>query len=120
MLVCDGRSHSKKITLLSSLATSFVCCASYVGSHHLSLLLNLFDSDPVVEICGTNSIKLSKFNTKKVFECCFDSVMGATSSQADVYKIVEKCTSSVLEGTNSTIFAYGQTGSGKVHYLLVG
>ena len=86
------------------------CCFIYVIN-----LLNY--ADEVIEVFNENTIKLSKHDSKKVFECEFDAVAGPTSSQADVYAIVKKCTLSVLDGTNSTIFAYGQTGSGKVNIV---
>lgn len=49
----------------------------------------------------------------------FDRVLGAGSSQADVY---EQCVRSLvvdsfLQGFNATILAYGQTGSGKTHTM---
>ena len=40
-------------------------------------------------------------------------MLGARSSQADVFNEVEPLVLSVLDGFNVCIFAYGQTGAGK-------
>merc|ERR1712166_642552 len=48
---------------------------------------------------------------KRKFE--FDQVLGANSTQEQVYSTVAPLISSVLDGYNVCIFAYGQTGSGK-------
>ena len=53
----------------------------------------------------------SKGVGKRTFE--FDQVLGANSTQEQVYSTVAPLISSVLDGYNVCIFAYGQTGSGK-------
>lgn len=70
------------------------------------------EEDGVIDIQDGTS--LSVLDGKKSFQCAYDAVLGFNSNQADVYATVRECTSSVLDGFNSTIFAYGQTGSGKV------
>ena len=99
--------------------THSICSLSYwrLGCCNCPVYLSNI-TDKVVEIVDENMIQLSKNNSKKVFKCQFDAVAGPSSSQAEIYTIVKKCTLSVLDGTNSTIFAYGQTGSGKVFITL--
>lgn len=75
-------------------------------------LLN--NSDSSVELLGDKSLNVTSADGRKSFNCAYDAVLGPSSSQSDVYDVVRTCTSSVLDGFNSTIFAYGQTGSGKV------
>lgn len=53
----------------------------------------------------------SKGVGKRNFE--FDQVLGANSTQMQVYSTVAPLISSALDGYNVCIFAYGQTGSGK-------
>ncbi|KAK4285751.1 hypothetical protein QN277_002402 [Acacia crassicarpa] len=43
----------------------------------------------------------------------FDSVFGPQVDQADIFKEMVPCVTSVLDGFNVCIFAYGQTGTGK-------
>lgn len=71
-------------------------------------------AETVVDIQSNTSLAIFGADGKRSFQCSFDAVLGPLSSQAEVYHTVRDCTSSVLEGFNSTIFAYGQTGSGKV------
>eukprot|EP00605_Chrysophyceae_sp_TOSAG23-4_P002876 GSChrysophyteH1.ASY1.ANO1.3171.1 assembled CDS len=52
-------------------------------------------------------------NKSRMFHCTYDQVLGPSASQLDVYNSVSKCTKSVIDGFNATVFAYGQTGSGK-------
>lgn len=68
----------------------------------------------VVSIHSATELEVLNADGKRSFQCSFDGVLGPSSSQEDVYNIVNTCTHSVLDGFNSTIFAYGQTGSGKV------
>ena len=72
------------------------------------------NNDSIVEVINNQSLNVTSSDGKKSFRCSFDSVLGPTSSQTDVYSIVRSCTESVLDGFKSTVFAYGQTGSGKV------
>ena len=51
--------------------------------------------------------------------CTFDTVLGPSSSQEDVYGPVGDCVDVVSKGYNATVLAYGQTGSGKTHTMLV-
>ena len=53
-----------------------------------------------VDILDNNSLTVRSGDRKKSFNCSFDSVLGASSTQQDVYKIVKHCTDSVLEGFN--------------------
>jgi hypothetical protein len=52
-------------------------------------------------------------------QCCFCTLAGEESTQADVFEDCQRIVSSVLNGYNGTILAYGQTGSGKTHSLIV-
>ncbi len=72
------------------------------------------NNDSVVDIYDQQTLLVTSADKKKSFQCSFDSVLGPSTSQAEVYETVRGCTRSVLDGFNSTIFAYGQTGSGKV------
>jgi len=72
------------------------------------------NQESVVDIVDKQSLTVTSSDGKKVFKCTYDSVLGMSSTQLDVYNVVRSCTESVLDGFNSTIFAYGQTGSGKV------
>ena len=49
--------------------------------------------------------------------CTFDTVLGPSSSQEDVYGHVGDCVDVVSKGYNATVLAYGQTGSGKTHTM---
>jgi len=69
--------------------------------------------ETVVDIHSANSLAVTNADGKRQFQCAFDAVLGPFSTQSEVYRTVQGCTRSVLEGVNSTIFAYGQTGSGK-------
>jgi len=80
----------------------------------LSQLEIIDNQDSVVDIVDKQSLTVTSSDGKKVFKCTYDSVLGISSTQLDVYDVVRNCTESVLDGFNSTIFAYGQTGSGKV------
>ena len=62
-------------------------------------------------------MEVESMNAKSKFVCSFDSVIPPQASQQDVYNTVKLCTSSVINGFNSTIFAYGQTGSGKTYTM---
>lgn len=75
------------------------------------------NNDSVVSILNDQSLNVTSADGKKSFRCSFDSVLGPTSTQSEVYSIVRSCTESVIDGFNSTIFAYGQTGSGKVGHI---
>eukprot|EP01032_Pedospumella_encystans_P017624 gene17624-20078_t len=75
------------------------------------------NNDSVVSILNDQSLNVTSADGKKSFRCSFDSVLGPTSTQNEVYGVVRICTESVIEGFNSTIFAYGQTGSGKTHSM---
>ena len=77
------------------------------------------NNDSVVSILNDQSLNVTSADGKKSFRCSFDSVLGPTSTQNEVYGVVRSCTESVIEGFNSTIFAYGQTGSGKVRLILI-
>ena len=80
----------------------------------LSQLEVIENQESVVDIVDKQSLTVTSSDGKKVFKCTYDSVLGMSSTQLDVYTVVRSCTESVLDGFNSTIFAYGQTGSGKV------
>ena len=82
----------------------------------LSQLEVIENQDCVVDIVDQQSLTVTSSDGKKVFKCSYDSVLGMSSTQSDVYNVVRSCTESVLDGFNSTIFAYGQTGSGKVSH----
>jgi hypothetical protein len=71
-------------------------------------------NESVIDLLDKQSLVVTSLDGKKTFQCKFDSIVGPSSTQKEVYDIVRGCTKSVLEGFNSTIFAYGQTGSGKV------
>ena len=71
-------------------------------------------AETVVDIQSETTLAVTNADGKRTFQCAFDSVLGPFSTQTEVYRTVQGCTQSVLEGFNSTIFAYGQTGSGKV------
>ena len=49
----------------------------------------------------------------KTNEYIFDTVFGAESTQADVFKEVSELVRSAMDGYSVCIFSYGQTGSGK-------
>ena len=65
-------------------------------------------TESVIDIIGPSSLSVATSDSKRSFQCSFDSVLGPQSSQLDVYQTVRECTVSVLQGFNSTIFAYGQ------------
>lgn len=67
----------------------------------------------VVEVQGAQELSVTNADGTRAFQCAFDAVLGPTANQFDVYRTVQGCTNSVLNGVNATIFAYGQTGSGK-------
>ena len=69
--------------------------------------------ESAVTIKSDTMMEVESLNAKSKFVCSFDSVVPPQASQQDVYNTVKLCTSSVINGFNSTIFAYGQTGSGK-------
>lgn len=71
------------------------------------------DSNLCVDIQSNTSLSLFNSENKRTFHCSFDAILGPSATQSDVYNILKSCTSSVLDGFNTTIFAYGQTGSGK-------
>ena len=64
-------------------------------------------SDSSVSIHDNISLTVFNPETRKQFNCAFDSVLGEGSQQEDVYSILQTCTQSVTNGFNSTIFAYG-------------
>lgn len=64
-------------------------------------------SDYGVTVHDTTSLTVFNAETRKQFNCAFDTVLGDSSRQEDVYKILQTCTQSVTNGFNSTIFAYG-------------
>jgi kinesin family protein 3/17 len=66
-----------------------------------------------IDIQSNTTLAVANTDGKRMFNCTYDHVLGPTSTQEELYGIVNKCTSSVIEGFNATIFAYGQTGSGK-------
>ncbi len=66
-----------------------------------------------IDIQSSTTLAVANTDGKRVFNCTYDHVLGPSSTQAELYDIVKKCTISVVEGFNATIFAYGQTGSGK-------
>ena len=53
----------------------------------------------------------------KRFECSFDKVFSARTTQEGVWEFVKGAVAETLKGYNSTIFAYGQTGSGKTYTM---
>jgi hypothetical protein len=65
-------------------------------------------SDSGVSVHDPTSLTVFNAETRKQFNCAFDTVLGAESCQEDVYGILQTCTQSVTSGFNSTIFAYGE------------
>lgn len=57
--------------------------------------------------------KISIDTEEQSVEAAFDGILSEQSTQAEVYKQLEYCRDSVINGFNSSILAYGQTGSGK-------
>jgi kinesin family protein 3/17 len=68
-------------------------------------------------ITSPQSLTIKTYDNRKTYNCSYDTVLGPSASQAQVYDTVKDCTLSVMQGVNSTIFAYGQTGSGKTHSM---
>ena len=77
----------------------------------------LEQQESAITIKSDTMMEVESVNAKSKFVCSFDSVVPPQASQQDVYNTVKLCTSSVINGFNSTIFAYGQTGSGKTHTM---
>jgi hypothetical protein len=48
----------------------------------------------------------------------FNNILHPTSSQKDVFCLVEDSIKQFLNGINITIFAYGQTGAGKTYSMI--
>ena len=71
----------------------------------------------VIAFDGNQKLSITNAEGNRTFQCEFDHIFDPKTSQESVYTSVRECTSSVLDGFNSTIFAYGQTGSGKTHTM---
>ena len=66
---------------------------------------------------GSNALEYKKENSECV-RSKFDSVLGPTTTQEEVYSLLNnEVISSLFTGYNATVFAYGQTGSGKTHTM---
>ena len=75
------------------------------------------DENGVIAFEGNQKLSITNADGNRTFQCEFDHIFDPKTSQETVYASVRECTSSVLDGFNSTIFAYGQTGSGKTHTM---
>ena len=73
----------------------------------------LRSQESAASIVSETMMEVESMNSKSKFVCSYDRVFGPETDQQGIYDVVQTCTSSVLDGFNSTVFAYGQTGSGK-------
>lgn len=74
------------------------------------------ESVDVTEIMNDEELVIHRDSqTKTKYE--YDRVLGQTSSQDEVFEVVQPLCVSVLDGFNVCIFAYGQTGSGKTYTM---
>ena len=69
-------------------------------------------SDIVTQVDGAAN-KIAIETDEQSVHASFDGILSEDSTQESVYKQVEYCRDSVINGFNSSILAYGQTGSGK-------
>ncbi len=76
--------------------------------------VNNYNESSTISIISSNQLSVTTNDHRKTFTCTYDTVLGPTATQSQVYDKIKDCTLGVLQGVNSTIFAYGQTGSGKV------
>lgn len=54
----------------------------------------------VIDMVDNSSLTVSGGGANKNFHCAFDSVLGPSSTQKEVYSIVKGCTACVLDGFN--------------------
>lgn len=64
-----------------------------------------------------NDKKFEVHDTFDVKSFLLDKIFSFESTQDDVFKKVEGCVKSVMEGFNGTVLAYGQTSSGKTYTI---
>ena len=57
-------------------------------------------NESVVDILDSESLTVTNKDGKRTFQCKFDSVVGPSSTQGEVYDIVRGCTKSVMNGYN--------------------
>jgi hypothetical protein len=55
------------------------------------------ENQSAVEILNKKSLSVTSLDGKKSFKCAFDSVLGPSSTQVEVYNVVKSCTESVLD-----------------------
>lgn len=75
------------------------------------------DDTDAVNLLSEKLLSITNSDGKKSFQCSYDYILGPDSQQVEVYGIIRECTTSVLNGFNSTVLAYGQTSSGKTYSM---
>jgi hypothetical protein len=60
-----------------------------------------------LNILSNHSLSIATYDGRKTYNCIYDTILGPTATQSQVYECIKDCTLSVMQGVNSTIFAYG-------------